>query len=325
MFSNNCNGANMKVESLKCEVRRTNSVIFTLQETHFYRKGRVKIDDFKIFEAIHKKEHGTMMGIHVNLQPVLISEYSSTFELIVVQIKVKNKELRVITGYGPQENLSTKERMPFFTKLEEEIVSAKLANKSIIIQMDANSKLGNTIIPNDPKQQSQNGVVLAEIIKRNALIVANSLPDKCKGLITRRRTTQDLVEESIIDFLILSADLVGDLKEFIIDENKEHALTKITMQKKLVNKSTSDHNVMLSRFNLKVSEKEPDKRVEVFNFKSKKNQQKFTEETSRDNKLSKIFDSGEDLNKQTDLFIKRLNGIIYKCFDKVRLGQGKKK
>ena len=153
MFSNNCNGANMKVESLKCEVRRTNSVIFTLQETHFYRKGRVKIDDFKIFEAIHKKEHGTMMGIHVNLQPVLISEYSSTFELIVVQIKVKNKELRVITGYGPQENLSTKERMPFFTKLEEEIVSAKLANKSIIIQMDANSKLGNTIIPNDPKQQ----------------------------------------------------------------------------------------------------------------------------------------------------------------------------
>ena len=99
--------------------------------------------------------------------------------------------------------------------------------------MDANSKLGNTIIPNDPKQQSQNGVVLAEIIKRNALIVANSLPDKCKGLITRRRTTQDLVEESIIDFLILSADLVGDLKEFIIDENKEHALTKITMQKNL--------------------------------------------------------------------------------------------
>ena len=69
-------------------MRRTNSLIFTLQETHFYRKGKVQIEDFKIFEAIHKKEHGTMMGIHVSLQPLLISEYSSTFKMLVVQIKV---------------------------------------------------------------------------------------------------------------------------------------------------------------------------------------------------------------------------------------------
>ena len=57
--------------------------------------------------------------------------------------------------------------------------------------MDANSKLGNNIVPNDPKEPSQNGLVLADIIERNGLIVANSLPDKCKGLITRKRTTQD--------------------------------------------------------------------------------------------------------------------------------------
>ena len=220
----------MKVESLKCEVRRTNSVIFTLQETHFYRKGRVKIDGFKIFEAIHKKEHGTMMGVHVDLNPVLISEHETTFEMLVVQIKVENREIRVITGYGPQENLPNKDRMPFFTQLEEEIVSAKLPNKSIIIQMDANSKLGKDIVPNDPKEQSQNGNVLATI-ERNALIVANGLPDKCQGLITRKRTTEDGVEESIIDFVIVSADLVCDLKKVIIDEQNEHALTKITRQK----------------------------------------------------------------------------------------------
>ena len=57
--------------------------------------------------------------------------------------------------------------------------------------MDANSKLGNNIVPNDPKEPSQNGLVLADIIERNGLIVANSFPDKCKGLITRKRTTQD--------------------------------------------------------------------------------------------------------------------------------------
>ena len=324
MFSNNCNGANLKIESLKCEIRRTKSHIFMLQETHFYNKGRVKIEGFKIFEAIHMKEHGTMMGVHVDLHPVLISEYDTTFEMLVVQVKVKDKEIQVITGYGPQENLSNKERMPFFTQLEEEIISAKLANKAIIIQIDANSKLGNKIVPNDPKEQSQNGKVLAELVERNALIVANSIPGICHGLITRRRTTEDGVEESVIDFVIISADLVSDLKELIIDEKGNHALTKITRKKNIVKKATSDHNVMLSKFNFRVTRKEPEKRIEVFNFKNKKNQLKFKDETSKDNRLSKIFETNEDIHTQTDLFIKKLNGIVFKCFKKIRIGKKKK-
>ena len=124
----------MKVESLKYELKRTSSSIFTLQETHFSKKGRVNIDDFVVFEAIRMKEHGTMLGAHVRLQPVLISEYSETFEMLVVQVKVEGREIRVITGYGPQENIKADKAMPFFSKLEEEIVSTKLANKSIIIQ-----------------------------------------------------------------------------------------------------------------------------------------------------------------------------------------------
>ena len=175
MFSNNVSGASMKVESLKCEIKKTKSLIFTLQETHFYKKDRVKIDGLKIFEAIHIKEHGTMLGVHVDLQPVLISEHDSTFEMLVVQVKVRNKEIPVITRYGPQENLSNKERMPVFTQLEEEIVSAKLANKAIIIQIDANSKLGNRMVSNDRKEQSQNGKMLTAIIERNSFVVANSL------------------------------------------------------------------------------------------------------------------------------------------------------
>ena len=177
--------------------------------------------------------------------------------------------------------------------------------------MDANSKLGNEIVPGDPKEHSQNGKVLASIIERNALIVVNSLPDKCHGLITRRRTTENGVEESVIDFVIVSADLLTDLKEVIIDENKEHALTKITRKKNIVNKATSDHNVMLTKLNLRVTKKDPVKRMVVLNFRNKKNQEKFKEETSMNNRLSKIFDSNEDLHIQTDLFIKKLNGIMF--------------
>ena len=323
MFSNNCNGANLKVESLKYEIGRTSSTLFTLQETHFSKKGRIKMEDFVIFEAIRIKEHGTMLGAHVMLQPILISEYNEEFEMLVVQVKVEGREIRVITGYGPQENQKSEKIMPFFTKLEEEIVSAKLAKKSLIIQMDANSKLGKEIIPNDPREQSPNGVILCDIIQRNELIVANALTTKCSGVITRRRTTEVGVEESIIDFLIISSDLVDNLEELIVDEEREHALTKLTHSKNTVKKVISDHNVMLSKFNLTGANSEPIKKVEVFNFKNKENQRKFTKETSTSTSLSEVFDTNENINIQTEKFLKRLDKCIHKSFKKIRIGSKK--
>ena len=78
-----------------------------------------------IFEAIRKKEGaGSMLGVHISLQPVLISEYSDTFELIVVEIKVTARSVRVMTGYGPQETWDIDVKMKFFCALEEEIAKA---------------------------------------------------------------------------------------------------------------------------------------------------------------------------------------------------------
>ena len=66
--------------------------------------------------------------------------------MLVMQVGVDGREIRVITGYGPRENLKADKTMPFFSKLEGEVESAKLAKKSIIIQIDANSKLGESVI-----------------------------------------------------------------------------------------------------------------------------------------------------------------------------------
>ena len=97
MFSNNCGGSNKKIVSLKCELSRTQSSIFNLQETHLSQKGKLSIDKFHIYEAIRQKEHGSMLGVHESLQPVLVSEYSDSFEMIVVEIKA-SKDVRVIVG-----------------------------------------------------------------------------------------------------------------------------------------------------------------------------------------------------------------------------------
>ena len=46
------------------------------------------------------------------------------FELILTVVKIANKKIRIITGYGPQENWKDEDKIPFFVSLEKEIVNA---------------------------------------------------------------------------------------------------------------------------------------------------------------------------------------------------------
>ena len=104
VLTTNANGMKKKIESLKYLVDYFNVGVFTLQETNYSKRGKVKIDNFEIFEAFRKKDGGgTMIGAHKSLEPILIQEYSDDFELVVIEIKIEGKEIRMISGYGPQE------------------------------------------------------------------------------------------------------------------------------------------------------------------------------------------------------------------------------
>ena len=58
VFSVNCAGCNNKVKSLVDNVNHVRAGTFSLQETHFKRKGRLneKFPDFQLFETIRKKQ-----------------------------------------------------------------------------------------------------------------------------------------------------------------------------------------------------------------------------------------------------------------------------
>ena len=320
ILSTNAEGLKNKIESLKNEIKSLNLAIFTLQETHFRKKGAIRIDDFEIFEAIRKKPGGgTLIGVHKALNPVLIEEYHDDFELIVVEVKIANKEVRVISGYGPQESWPENERTPFFNALEKEIAKAELNGRSMYIGMDSNSKLGQKIIAQDPHSQSLNGKILDGIISRHGLIVANSLKDKCVGAITRRRETKNSVEESIIDHVLLSEDLAMEMECMKIDEEKNHALTKIIKTKKGIKTKSSDHNPIISWFNMKWCKKSSKQRIELFNLKNKEGQEKFKMLTSETDELTKVFNTNDDINICTRNFLKSLNKCIRKCFKKIRI------
>ena len=326
IFSTNAAQLKGKLDSFKNGLNETNAEIFTVQETHYANKGQFQVRNFEIFEAIRKKaKGGTAIGVHKALKPVLISEHSDAFEMVVVEVKAAHKEIRVLTGYGPQENWPVTARMPFFLALEEEIAKAELAGKSLIIQLDANSKLGPEMIPGDKHHQSDNGRILAGIIERHGLIVGNSLK-QCEGLITRKRVTKEGVEESTIDFVIFSADMIDYVETVIVDEKRTKVLTKLVKVKKGMKKVESDHNPIISKLKINWNSQPKKERLELFNLKNKTCQEMFRKETSSEINhcaLSSIFDQEGDLNNLADTFLKKLNKIIHKCFKKIRVTEKK--
>ena len=121
IYSNNVAGIKLKLQSLKSQLRATNAAIFTLQETHTSKEGMFRIEGYEIFESIrkHKKDGGTAVGVHKALDPVLIKKYDDDFEIIVVEVEIQSKKVRIITGYGPQETWPESERLPFFLARQE--------------------------------------------------------------------------------------------------------------------------------------------------------------------------------------------------------------
>ena len=288
VFSTNGAGIkNGKVASLNAEIESLQANLVTVQETHCTQKGRIVMDSkFVVFEAIRKRKGGgTLIAAHKDFQPKLIKEYSDNFELLVVELITEEKEIRIISGYGPQEIWDEEKRLPFFIALETEIEKAELAGRSIIIEMDSNSKLGPKYIEQDPHVMSPNGALLSGIIERHGLIVGNGT-NKCKGTITRKRTTKHRVEQSVIDHVLFSSDLLKHFISMLIDESRKHVLTRIRQTKKGIHTKESDHNVLVSEFECKVKHDEDEETNELYNLKNKECQAELKKYTSKTKMLS---------------------------------------
>ena len=190
--------------------------------------------------------------------------------------------------------------------------------------MYANSKLGPDIIKGDPHAQSDNGKILAGIVKRNALYVMNNSDMKCKGKITRRRITNNTKEESIIDFVIVCDIMEHMISEVNIDEEKHHILTRYTKTKRGVKIKESDHNSIITKVNVSLNMNKNTNRVEMYNFKDSEGLLKFKNMTSKNTFLSEVFDdNSKDVSVKTKQFLKRLGFCLSKSFKKIRIKQTK--
>ena len=215
-----------------------------------------------------------------------------------------------------QENQEKDKRLLFFLALETDVEKATLAGASIIIETDANSKLVPNYIPNDPHALSPNGALLAVIIERHNLILGNG-SSKCKGTITRTRSTRNRIETSAIDVIIFSSDLNKHLVSVHIDQDRKHVLSRIYKTNRGVKVKESDHNTIVTEFDCKISRNSNEKKYDVFYLKDKEGQAKFKACTSGTNMLSSIFDNeNDDIDILTNRLVKKINGSITANFKK---------
>ena len=146
-------------------------------------------------------------------------------------MKTENYNICIINAYGPQEDSYNKDDIyKFWQELEQEIVSAKEENCLLVIELDANAKLGKEIIRNDPHSATENGKILLDIVTRQNLTVVNAM-EVCEGVITRERVTKARIEKAVIDFVLVCGDMKEFVKSMLVDENKNHVLTKYASKK----------------------------------------------------------------------------------------------
>ena len=328
ILGTNADGIKPKVESLYAAMNYFKPSVVLLQETKVTKPGTLKIPGYQVFEKIRtdKGGGGLLAAVDEHLTPLLISTGNEEAEIMTVQVSVGNYQMRIINGYGPQEDEPKQIIYSFWEEIEKEVIEAVENNCMVLVELDANAKIGKEHIKGDPHECTQNGKLLLEMVKRKNLVIANAL-DICKGVITRERITKEFTEKSIIDYILMSKELMEFLTHVSIDDERIHTLNRYVGKKKHTNTRQifSDHNWLFSKFNLQFSKLAGEVRKEVFQYKNEESKRAFLEETSIKDSLSSSFTATGIFKANAKIFFRKLKSKIQKCFKKTRIKIGNNK
>ena len=326
----NAAGIKSKMTSFKKIISDLNPTLFFIEETKFKETGKMRdMENYVVFEKV--RENGTggggiAIGCLKDLYPALVREGKDDIEAISIEIFLKKIKVRCLVAYGPQETQTIEKKQAFWEFLDEEAQLAKISGSGFILQFDGNLWAGKDIIPGDPRLQNQNGKLFKSFLERNNLTVVNSQPI-CEGLITRKRTKNGILEESILDFFVVCNFILPFVEKMVIDENKEYILTNFLPAKQNRRAVDSDHMTIYLDLNIEFENMKPE-RQEIYNFKESEGQRKFKIATTETNDFSNCFNpisNGAPLTDQVEKWRSLLSLYIKKSFKKIRIRNNVKK
>ena len=202
-----------------------------LEETQLKPTEKIKCEaanGFQIFYLNRQDSQGggLAMGIQRDIECTLVREGDDDTEALSVQTLLGGIPVRIILGYGPQENANVEKKNKFWSFVENEIHEAELENHGIIFQMDGNLHAGPNLVKRDPNPQNRNGKIFMDFLARNKSLVVRNCLDTCKGVITRKRVLESRIEEAVLDFCLINDKMRPFFNEMIIDEERNFCLSK---------------------------------------------------------------------------------------------------
>ena len=318
----NSAGLKSKLNTFRKVLKELQPSVFFVQESKYKEEGKLKIDNFEIFESVRKSRDGggLVLGCLRELEPVLVSKGDEEVEAMSVEISVKQMRIRCCVAYGCQENSLLDKKVKFWNFIEEEVTTSWNQGSGFILQFDGNLWAGPQIIPGDPRKQNTNGKLFQEFLARNPnLTVVNSLP-QCKGLITRIRDKEGKMEKSVLDFFVVCSRILPYVTSMVIDEEKKYILTNYKTAKKGSKATDSDHFTEYLDVNLKIISEKP-VRKEIFNFKNGASLEKFNEITSNTSQFTECFKSNLPLSEQVSNWRTVLKSHCQTAFQKIRINK----
>ena len=322
----NAAGLRSKISTFKKVIKELQPSVFFIQETKLKEEGKIRIEDYIIFEKLRntrKNGGGLAIGCKQEFNPIWVREGEASVETLSINIFLKNMKIRCCTGYGCQEGEIKEQKEEFWNYLDTEVIEAKKEGAGLIIQMDGNLWAGDAIVKNDPRSQNSNGILFKNFLNRNPhLTVVNNL-SLCEGLITRERRRKDIIEKSILDFFIVCDLVLPFVKRMVIDEDKKYVLTNYENVKKGGKANNTDHNTEYLDLDIKANVQKP-VRTEIWNFKCEKSQEIFKKETSDTNEFTRCFQNELPIFKQIEDWKKVLTRKIQCSFKKVRIKNNQK-
>ena len=264
----NAAGIKSKMTSFKNVLNGLNPSVFFIEETKIKVPGRLKFENYDVFELVRESQDGgggLAIGCLKDLQAVWVRAGDDEVEALSVDIFVKNKKIRCCVAYGCQESDREERKNAFWDYLDEEVMLADQSEAGFILHMDGNLWAGENIIPGDPRKQNKNGRKFQTFLEEHPnLTVVNSLP-LCEGLITRSRKKDEKSENSVLDFFVVCNRVLPFIMQMKIDEEKKYVLTNFTRVKTDGKATDSDHNTQYMDLDLEIEPVKPERR-EIFNF-----------------------------------------------------------
>ena len=240
IFYLNIRGFKSKADSLEIIINSQNPDVVVLCEIKCVSPCVVR----KFFKALGydvliKKKSGIAIAAKHKLDIIEVSK-SVHDNLLAGSVKIGSTELSIIAVYGLQETDQAETRLEFYEELSIEIQASQERSSNTVLVGDFNAKVSmhdDVVVADSP-----NGGLLVNMIQQFDLNVLN-FNDKCEGVWTRVQQKKDIVERSIIDYVITTKSMELVPTKMVIDEEKLLAPYWIRQNKnKGPQRQYSDHN-----------------------------------------------------------------------------------